>query len=180
MPAPSSETARRAITIDAAYRAGDLVALKQALGDPPDFPNNRQPHELGLGDFPLEYAIYWSPLAFIETLIALGAEVNYISDAGFPALIAVLSTDRNDRWDILSLLLEQGADPNQRGFNDWTPLHYAVNGKDLDGVRVLLSHGADPGLSTRIDDCATALEDAQAASFDEAVALMREALARKN
>jgi uncharacterized protein len=49
-----------------AYRAGDLDALRGALDDPPDFPNCRQPLELAVGDHPLEYAIYWSPLAFIE------------------------------------------------------------------------------------------------------------------
>ena len=61
----------RAMAADAAYRAGDLEALRKALDDPPDFPNCRQPPELGVGDHPLEYAIYWSPFAFIAELIAL-------------------------------------------------------------------------------------------------------------
>ena len=47
--------------LDRAYRTGDLDALRTALGNPTDFPNCRQPHELGVGDLPLEYAIYWSP-----------------------------------------------------------------------------------------------------------------------
>ncbi len=170
-----NESGRLAQSIDAAYRAGDLAALRQALGNPSDFPNCRHPHELGVGDVPLEYAIYWSPLDFIARLIGLGADVNYADEAGFPSLIAALSSGRQDSLDILSLLLDEGADPNQRGFNDWTPLHYAVNREDLNAVRMLLSHGADPSLPTRIDDCTTALEDAEAADFDEAVRLMRTA-----
>ncbi len=39
--------------IDGAYRAGDVVALRKALGDLPDFPNCLQPAELAVGDYPL-------------------------------------------------------------------------------------------------------------------------------
>ena len=70
--------------IDDAYRKGDIDALLVALGDPADFPNSLQPWDLGLGDLPLEYAIYWSPLAFIETLLDLGANPNYLDEADFP------------------------------------------------------------------------------------------------
>ena len=74
----------------AAYVAGDVAALRAALDDPPDFPNCRQPFDLAVGDHPLEYAIYWSPLAFIEQLMELGANPNYPDHAGFPSLIAAL------------------------------------------------------------------------------------------
>jgi len=156
----------------AAYRAGDLVALREALGDPSDFPNCRQPLELAVGDHPLEYAIYWSPLAFIKELIGLGADPNYGDHAGFPSLIAALSSDRRERHDIVKLLLENGADVRQRGVNDWTPLHYAVVGRDIEAVKLLLAYGADPTLPTRIDDSTTPLQDAEALGFTEAAKLM--------
>ena len=108
--------------IDDAYRRGDLDALLIALGDPPDFPNCSHPWGLGLGEFPLEYAIYWSPLAFIRTLLDHGANPNYDDKAGFPSLIAALSTERADRLELVRLLLSCGADVQQRGVNDWTPL----------------------------------------------------------
>ena len=158
------------LAVDAAFRAGDLAALRAALGEPADFPNTRMAMELGLGDHPLAYAIYRSPLGFIETLLDLGAEPNYAHDDGFPSLIAALSAGR---LDVLRLLLDRGADVRQRGLNDWTPLHTAVNQRDLAAVRLLLAHGADPALPTRIDDCTTALQDAEAAGFTEAVALLR-------
>lgn len=159
--------------IDAAYRAGDLAALRAALGQPPDFPNCRHPVELAVGDHPLEYAIYWSPLAFIERLLELGADPNYEADDGFPSLVAALSSGREDGHRLLALLLDKGAALDQRGINDWTPLHYATAQRDLEAVRLLLDRGADADLRTRIDDRTSALEDAEAAGFAEAVALMR-------
>jgi ankyrin repeat protein len=90
-------------------------------------------------------------------------------------LIAAVSARRSDRIEILKLLLENGADPAQRGINDWTPLHFAVAERDIGVVKLLLAYGADPDLKTGIDDYTSAIEDAEAAGFAEAVALLREA-----
>lgn len=147
--------------IDDAYRKGDIDALVVALGDPADFPNSLHPWELGLGDFPLEYAIYWSPLAFIETLLEHGANPNYPDRGGFPSLIAALSTNRPDRLELLHLLLSRGADTAQRGLNDWTPLHYAVSRDDVAAIELLVAHGAEINARTRIDDLTTPLEEAE-------------------
>jgi ankyrin repeat protein len=172
------ENQRRSLILDRAYRAGNLVAVREGLGDPTDFPNCRQPYELAVGDHPLEYAIYWSPLSFIETLLALGADPNYVADDGFPSLIAALSTDREDRYALVQLLLDAGAPTDQRGLNDWTVLHYAISLRDLHAVQLLLSQGADPTLKTRIDDCTTPLEDAEAIDFSEALEPLRQALSQ--
>ena len=158
-----------------AYRAGDLNALREVLDDPPDFPNCRQPLELAVGDHPLEYAIYWSPLVFVEQLIGLGADLNYQHHAGFPSLIAALSSGRPDKNEILKLLLKSGADVGQQGLNDWTALHYAIVQRDLEAVKILLDYGADPDLTTRIDRYTTPIEDAEALGFTAAVDLMLEA-----
>jgi hypothetical protein len=40
---------------------------------------------------------------------------------------------------------------------------------------LLLARGADPAARTRIDECSTPLEDAEAIGFSEAVALLRHA-----
>lgn len=173
------EIYRRHKAAHAAYCAGDAAALRAALDNPPDFPNCRQPFELAVGDHPLEYAIYWSPLAFIAELIGLGADVNYDDPAGFPPLIAALSSGRPDKHKIVRLLLDNGADVDQRGINDWAPLHYAVVERDAEAVTMLLAHGADPDLKTRIDDCTSPLKDAEAAGFTAGVELMRAALAAR-
>jgi uncharacterized protein len=147
------------IAVHGAYERGDLAALKAALGHPPGFPNVPNPPGLEAGC--LEYAIYHGPLGLICALLELGAEPNYPDDAGFPCLIAALSTGRLDRLAIVELLVAHGASMEQRGINDYTPLHYAAATDDAQAIALLLAHGADPGARTRIDDCATPLEEAR-------------------
>ncbi len=74
--------------IDAAFRAGDLAALRAAVDDPSSVPNGLMPLTIGTC---LEYAIYHSPLPFIRTLLEIGADANPVDHAGFPPLIAALS-----------------------------------------------------------------------------------------
>jgi len=175
VPEDRCERYRLFQAIDDAFKAGDFTRLGNALGNSARWFDEAMPFEFGLGH-PLEYAIYWSPLRFIGELIGAGANPNYVDDAGFPALHAALSTSRSDRHGMISLLLRAGADPDQRGFNDWTPLHRAVAIRDTEAVRLLLEAGADPRLRTRIDDCATAQEEAEAAGFDSGASLLSQAL----
>jgi len=57
--------------IDAAFRAGDLAALRAAVDDPASVPNGPMPLTIGSC---LEYAIYHSPLPSIRTLLEIGAD----------------------------------------------------------------------------------------------------------
>ncbi len=149
--------------IDSAFRNGDLTALRAAVDEPDHIPNGPMPITIG---HCLEYAVYHSPLAFIRTLLEIGADPNLADRSGFPPLIAALSCSRsqpgsptrNDVLDILKLLLQFGADPNQRGINDYTSLHMAVSERNLSAVDLLLEAGADPHLRTRIDEYETPRE----------------------
>jgi ankyrin repeat protein len=102
-------------------------------------------------------------------------------DDGFPPLIAALSCTRevpgaNRRTDvaeIIRLLLAFGADPNQRGINDYTPLHMAVAERNPAAIRLLLDGGADPQLRTRIDSYETPLEMANSLGFTDIAAMLR-------
>ena len=164
-----------AIAMHEAYVRGDLAAIKELLGDPPDFPNCQEME--GVGDIPLEYAIYWSPTAFVKTLLELGADPDYEDHAGFPSLIAALSTERHpDKVQSLELLLSYGADIHQRGINDRTPLHWAAAHNDVRSVEFLLARGADPASRTRIDNYETPLDEAERAGHKEVVALLRHQL----
>ena len=163
--------------IDDAFHEGDLQALRAAVDDPAVVPNGRMPD--GIGSC-LVYAIYHSPLAFIRTLLEIGADPNSPVDLGFPPLIAALSctravpgaTRRTDVGDVIRLLLAFGADPNQRGINDYTPLHMAVAERNSLAVQILLDGGADPQLRTRIDECETPLQMAEAAGLADITATL--------
>jgi hypothetical protein len=163
--------------IDAAFRAGDLDALRAAVGDPALIPNGSLHDAIG---WPLVYAIYWSPLAFIRTLVEIGADPNIPVDDGFPPLIAALtktrdtpgSMHRDDVDEVLRLLLQAGADPNIRGINDYTPLHMAVAERNIAAIQMLLDAGADPELATRIDDYETPRQMAEAAGLREIAAML--------
>jgi uncharacterized protein len=164
--------------IDAAFRRGDLDALRAAVDDPGVVPNGLMPDVIGPC---LVYAIYHSPLAFIRTLLEIGADPNASVDDGFPALIAALSCTREvpgadrraDVSEVIKLLLAFGTDPNQRGINDYTPLHMAVAERNPAAVRLLLDGGADPQLRTRIDSYETPLEMAVTLGFTEIAAMLR-------
>jgi ankyrin repeat protein len=135
----------------------------------------------------LEYAIYHSPIAFIRTLLELGADPVPVDHAGFPPLIAALSCSRPqpgspgrpDVIEILRLLLAYGADPAQRGLNDYSALHMAVAERNREAVEVLLAAGADPHLRTRIDECETPREMAEAARLPEIASLLAAAEAAR-
>jgi ankyrin repeat protein len=169
--------AKKFRVIDAAFHEGDLDALRAAVDDPTAVPNGRMPDAIGSC---LVYAIYHSPLAFIRTLLEVGADPNAPVNDGFPALIAALSCTgtaagaaaRSDVDDILRLLLSFGANPNQRGINDYTPLHMAVGEKNALAVQTLLDGGADSELRTRIDACETPREMAEAAGLADIAAML--------
>jgi ankyrin repeat protein len=169
--------------IDAAFRAGDLAALRAAVDDPADVPNGPMPLTIGPC---LEYAIYHSPLPFIRTLLEIGADPNPVHHIGFPPLIAALacsrpqpgSPGRPDVQAILQQLLACQADPNQRGINDYTALHMAVSERNQRAVELLLQAGADPHLRTRVDECETPRAMAEKLGLRSIAELLREAEAR--
>ncbi len=125
-------------------------------------------------------AIYHGPLASIRDVLESGADPKAPVDDGFPPLIAALSCGREapgararrDVDEIIRLLLSFGADPHQRGVNDYTALHMAVAEGNALAVQRLLDAGADPDLRTRIDDCETPLEMARSMDRADMIAIL--------
>ena len=74
----------------------------------------------------------------------------------------------------MELLLTFGADVQQRGVNDYTPLHFPADKNDAEFIQLLLSHGADENARTRIDDLATPLEVAERRPSLDAAQILRE------
>lgn len=156
------------IDIHRYFVTGDLENLKRVLGNPEGFPNDTCDEAFGNI---LEYAIYHSPLSFVEKLLSLGADPNY-PDGSYPGILAALSTNWPDKLNLIRLLISYGADIQMRGINDYTPLHYAVSLDDPDAVRLLLSLGADRNARTNIDEYATPLEEARILGCHKAVAAL--------
>ena len=165
--------ATRIARIDAAFRAGDMAALRASVAGQWAVPNGPMPREIGSC---LGYAIYHSPLAFVRELLEAGADPAPSEHDGFPPLIAALAKDSKERLaPLVRLLLSYGADPDQRGMNDYTALHVAAFERRADIVTILLAHGADPSLRTRIDDLESALDVALESGDHEIITLLRAA-----
>jgi ankyrin repeat protein len=150
--------------VHGAVCAGDFETLRRELEPFGDWPNTSPDGAIGL---PLVYAIYHGPFELIEQLLDAGADPDGSDGDGFPPLIAALSPpDRDDVAQVLTLLLDRGADIELRGMNDYAPLHAATAAGRLDLVELLLDRGADPNAIPGIDDMETALEIAEAAGHD--------------
>lgn len=164
----TGERARQAasLALEEAIRYGDLGACRRILGDAAGFPNVDDPSV----PIPLlVLAIYHGPPAFIEELLRLGADPNAPAADGFPALYAAVISERPDRHTVVTALLAAGADPDQRGINDYTCLHAAAGRGDVRMVEMLLAAGADRTLRTRIDERQTAAEMAAQAGHQDVV-----------
>jgi uncharacterized protein len=146
-----------AASLERALAAGDVDALREGFGDPSEFPNVRDE----CGQTVLDFAIYRGPVSLVRTLLELGADPNYSDDGGFPSLFAAIDRTAPDRHEVLAMLLAAGANVEQRGVNDYTPLHRAACRDDAGAVELLLRYGADPDARTRIDNYGTPLEEAE-------------------
>ena len=176
--ADSGGNAERFRRLDAAFRRGDMTALQQELGEDDGFPNVVAHPAIGAC---LTYAIYHGPVTLIRELLEAGADPNWPATDGFPPLIAALSCSdaapgtvvRTDVHELIAMLLAAGAEVDQRGVNDYTPLHFAAAQGDARAVDMLLAAGADPDEITRIDDRETPLEVAAAAGHSAIVERLR-------
>jgi ankyrin repeat protein len=158
------------MALEAAMRIGDLDGARSALGDDPAFPNVNDPYT----DTPLlALALHWAPPGTVAELLRLGADPNFVALDGFPSLVLVLLHGRDDRYQLLELLLDAGAALDRRGLNDWTPLHAAASRDDAEAIAMLLAAGADPSLRTSIDEQMTALEEAESYGNLRAAAALR-------
>jgi len=148
------------MAIHRAVVAGDIDALRAAYGDESTFPNCQGP--LAIGDSILIYAIYHGPKSLVDDLLALGAAVRPEVNDGFPPMVALMSTQREDKYELIQTLADAGANVDEPGINDQTALSWAIGQGDLEGVRLFLRLGADPHRRTRIDDRTSPLDEAGA------------------
>jgi ankyrin repeat protein len=101
------------------------------------------------GKTPLMYAAMYGHTAAIEALLNAGADPNVGGDddgeEGQTALMCIASSFfANNRAEVIRLLVDRGADPNQQDDQGQTALMIA--GENADAVKALLDAGANPDL----------------------------------
>ena len=96
---------------------------------------------------PLHAASQYGKIEIVRLLLDRGATVNAEGKDGDKPLHCVLYREHNSQEEgvrVAQLLLERGADVNTRRNDHLTPLHLATNFGNLEIVRLLLDHSADP------------------------------------
>lgn len=118
--------------------AGDVDRVQAMLGDDRPLLDRRSAD----GFPPLGLAVFFGNREVAKFLIAEGADVNAAAENAqrvAPVHAAAAVCDH----EILTILLDQGADPDARQQNGYTPLHTAAARGDIDMARLLLARGAD-------------------------------------
>lgn len=158
-------------TVRAAVEAGDIVALAKLAAQVPGFPEGRSDEWGGTW---IEMAVAHGSPSVVRWMIGKGVRLDRPEDYDFTLLQTCLQRPDEARYDMLSALIELGADIDARGYSDWTALHHAAVAEDYPAMRMLLGAGADRSIRTRIDDCATAEEEARALGHPDAADFIRD------
>jgi ankyrin repeat protein len=111
---------------------------------------------------PLAFAAREGDIESAKLLLDAGADVNQITNYGWtPLLIAT----NNRHYKLAAYLIERGANVNLANKGAWTPLYLATDNRNIEGgdfpvpkpdtdnlefIRILLDHGADP--NARVKD----------------------------
>jgi ankyrin repeat protein len=125
-----------------AAAAGRVERLRELLDADPDAIRERTPE----GFTTLGLAAFFGGPEPVSLLLERGADADDDAENPFRVRPVHAATAAYDR-ESMRLLLEAGADPNQRQQGGFTPLHSAAHHDDVEMARLLLDHGADPALT---------------------------------
>lgn len=112
-----------------------IEALLHAGGDP-------NTETRAFGETPFMAALRTGRKDLAETMIRRGADVNAIMSDGRPLLQSAVLAGVDD--EIIDLLLQKGANPDNMSNEFGTALHAAVQRNRPNTVNLLLRHNADP------------------------------------
>lgn len=129
--------------------AGDLEIAQMLIENKAD---------VNFGKPPLTAALYRDQWDIVKLLIEKGAQPNPLDEKMWEATPLAIAAGAahlygvQNAWkpnhDIIRLLHARGADINSKGGIGSTPLHIAIDRKDLETVQLLLELGADPSIKT--------------------------------
>ncbi len=136
---------------------GDLESLVLYSELVEDFPNGED-HFINRQW--ITNAIDCGNLKIVEWMIKMGVSLVFNDAEGYSVLHSAIEREKDDKYAIMQILLENGADINAKGINGWTPAHMAAVRNDLEALILLKKLGADFSVRTEIDDYATPYEEA--------------------
>ena len=125
-----------------AAAAGRADRVGELLAADPESIHERTPE----GFTTLGLAAFLGGPEAVRVLLEHGADADDDSDNPFGVRPVHAASAAHDH-ETMKLLLEAGADPNQRQRGGFVPLHEAAHTDDVEMARLLLAHGADPALS---------------------------------
>jgi ankyrin repeat protein len=146
---------------------GNVTELKTILSH-----DETNVNELQDGWSPLHLAAHFGHYNAVELLLQNNADVHVRSEnemANTPLHAA--AANKNNRSEMIGLLLEHGANINEQQSGGWTVLHQAAHHNDPEMLLYYLGKGADPFIAK--NDGKTPLELAEDENFDEAAAVLR-------
>ena len=114
-------------------------------------------------------AIDCGSLEAIRWMLSKKVPLDFRDDEGYTPILSAIDREKTDKYEVLELLINNGAPINKQGINDWTPLHMAAARNDIKALDILVKHGANLTIKTRIDNYATPLEEARSLGRKEAV-----------
>lgn len=96
----------------------------------------------------------------VSWMLSHGATIPVDVKDGYTVLHSVIERDKDDKYQMMRILIAAGADVNEIGIHGYTPAHQAAVRNDVEALKILNEMGADFNIQTSVDDYATPLEEA--------------------
>jgi uncharacterized protein len=129
-------------------------------------------NELQDGWSPLHLAGHFGKVEAVQVLLQNGADVHIKSDNELHNTpLHAAASNKNNREQMMELLLSHGAYINEKQRGGWTVLHLAAQYNDTEMILYYLKQGADPFIAR--EDGKTALELAEDEGCLDAAAVLR-------